>query len=812
MAIPTKEIPTKKIQSLAIYYYFALALGILLAALTMRLPDVLPANAALGDFSAARAFFDIKEISKAPHEIGSAEHLRVQNYLLNRLAKMNMDVRLTNDIGYSEHSGTSSRSAPIANITGTIKGKNPALPALLLMSHYDTQTNSPGAADDSAGIATSLEIARMISAKGVPERDVILLFTDGEEFGLLGAQAFFANPRKANHIGVVINLEARGDSGPAVMFETGPNNSGLIEMFAKHGRGISANSLASAIYKKMPNGTDFSHVGNKAIAGLNFAFAGNELAYHTKLSTPENLNLKSVQHMGNQAAPVAVALAFSKTLPKAQTNSVYSDLLGRVFLSYDVAFAWVIAGAIIILFIVCFWQTYKNDERKLLPLLRAVAGLLALSLFAVSVLVLCSSWLIGLGHFGRIAKYDILLFAACLILLASISIFSTWLNNIKWRNFSLLLVALATLLSNLVRINYIALAIGLICIGLIWLSYNSTPIKARILWLGGLFLNAILSVILCFLMPEATPIIAWPCILGLISYLIIGFSNNGDVEKPFSRAVLIVSSAAILAFVISLGSFLFLALGADEMAVVAVLLLVAAVPLLPLLQIQTTGNWNGIIGLCLLAFGALFVVYAKFAPNSASGPLPLSITRVQDIDKNLAYIIAGANDLDPYSRRALGVSGQTPRRAKIDGILTSPKWWVLSKTTTTAPIVTEAKVGNSFLVIKVKPRANDISLNVIVKTSFKPSNISVNSRPIANNIGDESNNDNTINILRYLPTKSGILIKIPVPQSGNAKITIKASQNNWPENVETLPPKPQNTMGIYQDGFNTDIMQKNVEW
>jgi hypothetical protein len=76
--------------------------------------------------------------------------------------------------------------------SGSCRAAIRALPAVLVMSHYDSVHNSPGAADDSLGAAAALEIARALKAGPQPARDVIFLFTDGEEAGLLGAEAFFA--------------------------------------------------------------------------------------------------------------------------------------------------------------------------------------------------------------------------------------------------------------------------------------------------------------------------------------------------------------------------------------------------------------------------------------------------------------------------------------------------------------------------------------------------------------------------------------------------------------------------------------------
>ena len=64
------------------------------------------------------------------------------------------------------------------------------------------------------------------------KRPLILLFNEGEEFGLVGARAFLADPLSRN-VDSLINLEARGVRGPANMFETSRPNAAPVALFAR---------------------------------------------------------------------------------------------------------------------------------------------------------------------------------------------------------------------------------------------------------------------------------------------------------------------------------------------------------------------------------------------------------------------------------------------------------------------------------------------------------------------------------------------------------------------------------------------------
>ena len=55
-----------------------------------------------------------------------------------------------------------------------------------------------------------IETVRAMVARGAPARDVVVLFTDGEEAGLLGARAFFARDPLARHVGFIFkNIQTK---------------------------------------------------------------------------------------------------------------------------------------------------------------------------------------------------------------------------------------------------------------------------------------------------------------------------------------------------------------------------------------------------------------------------------------------------------------------------------------------------------------------------------------------------------------------------------------------------------------------------
>jgi hypothetical protein len=332
----------------------SLALALLIAVLTLQVPAPVGAGAPATAFSTERAMVDIREIAQRPHPVGSADHARVRAVLLQRMAELGLQTS-TQAGALSpkaaqrlEREGGSAQGIELTNLVGVLPGRDPRLPAVALMAHYDTVPDSAGAADDSTGVAAILEAVRAIRARGPADRTLVVILTDGEELNLDGARAFWGGHPLRDRIGAVVNLEARGGGGRAMMFETGRGNAETIALFARAGAratgGVSSNSLAVFVYEAMPNGTDFTIPKDRGVQGVNLAFIGRPEQYHAPVSTPEALDQGSVQHIGSQALETADALLRAPALPAATANVVYADLFGRVIIGHPPVMGWALLG------------------------------------------------------------------------------------------------------------------------------------------------------------------------------------------------------------------------------------------------------------------------------------------------------------------------------------------------------------------------------------------------------------------------------------------------------------------------------------
>jgi hypothetical protein len=212
-----------------------------------------PREGAETDFSAYRAAKHLETIAKAPHTLFDTKELSdVRNYLKAQLEAVGCAAEFKdyNVEGYD-----------ITNVYGTLKGTSDEN-ALLLVAHYDSNPGkgvgeapgSHGAADDGYGVSVILETLRALKAQGPVKNTIYIAFTDGEEISMLGAKAAAGDASFAG-LGAkaVMNIESRGLRGPAVMFETSANNAALFHFYAQNSRESATWSLASDVYRIMPN-------------------------------------------------------------------------------------------------------------------------------------------------------------------------------------------------------------------------------------------------------------------------------------------------------------------------------------------------------------------------------------------------------------------------------------------------------------------------------------------------------------------------------------------------------------------------------
>ncbi|OYY68414.1 MAG: hypothetical protein B7Y44_09440 [Sphingomonadales bacterium 28-55-16] len=326
----------------------ALVIAVLLTLFATTPPKAIPAHAPAPSFSAVRAMADVRTMAQNPHTTGSAENAVVRDHIMRRMQALGMEVSTSTGLidakgtkRLNHWSGRNDPPASLVNLIGILPGKNRNAPSVVLMSHHDTVWGSPGAADDTAGVAASLEVVRAIRAQGQQERDLVMLVTDGEELGLQGARQFWADHPLRKGVGAVINMEARGGGGRTTLFQTSHQNGAAMQVYADAVRRPGASSLAAFIYAVLPNDSDLTPVIKHDYAAYNFAFIGRSGLYHSPMATPDNLDQGSLQDMGGQVLDLTQALLKADRLPQRAPDIVFFDAFGIFTVIYPIWVGWV---------------------------------------------------------------------------------------------------------------------------------------------------------------------------------------------------------------------------------------------------------------------------------------------------------------------------------------------------------------------------------------------------------------------------------------------------------------------------------------
>ncbi len=273
-------------------------------------------------FSAARVAADIEVISKDHHSVAHPqERAEVREYLVSRLEELGADdVRI---FRYDSLVGPQNKHVVYTFDAYDVLAEFPPLAAsddttyMMMVAHYDSRYSQPmpkdtvwsyGAADDGYGVGVVLEtLGQVLKQRQDWKQGVKVLFTDAEEVGMMGMKAIWENDREVfDNVGFMINLEARGPWGPALLFETCPGNEKVMDLYADAAKYPYTYSLTTVVYGFMPNFTDFTIVKDE-IPGMNFSTIADINHYHTDLDNFSNISEKSIQHYGAQVVPVSLA-------------------------------------------------------------------------------------------------------------------------------------------------------------------------------------------------------------------------------------------------------------------------------------------------------------------------------------------------------------------------------------------------------------------------------------------------------------------------------------------------------------------------
>ncbi len=796
-----------------------------MAAWSTRSPAPLPAAAPAAAFSAGRAFTDVEEIARAPHPTGSPEAERVRAYVLRRFGELGLEA--------SVHPGEAAdapRWAPGAlaaaaaqNVVAVLPGRDRAAPAVAVMAHTDSVPNSPGAADDAAGVASALEIARALAADAragrLPARDVVFVITDAEEAGLLGARAFFDTDPLARRIGAVVNLEARGDSGRAAMFQTGPRAGGLVRLYARAAPHPFAASFTAFLASLLPNDTDFTVARAHGLGGYNLAFIGDQLAYHTPLATPAHLDRRSLQSLGGQALGATRALADAERLPPPAADLAYADLPGLGVVGYSA----VVGGWIALLAAAALlgWAARRAGRLGLVDL---GAGLRGAALWGAAI----SAAALGphlLGRFGgagesllglyrALGRFDLLLSGAALASAGSFAgayaLAARALDRRAKRIVVAALLAAGAAGSLAGGLDLVGLALGAGSALCAWAAFGAPRLDPWSAWLGALSAALAVVFVLQVAAPPLAPLLLWPLLPGIVGAALV--MGAGELLARPALVVAAVLAAAGVALALAWSQALATALGPAGLGAAALIAAMAGGPALaPFARLSGGGRIGATLALAAAAGGiALMSTAATLSPTAArpAATIAYAVGEAPAPGAPIARAWRVAPKLDAASRAVLGAGGR-PSRTSLEALGGALVWSTpLAPWPERAPEVESAVLGGRLLVtVRPPPGARELRLRLDGPDAAALGDPRLDARGVRWPVGARG-----ARTLRFAaPPPEGVTLSLSAAAHGEAALRATAVIDGWPPGVAT-PALPAGLMPIGDGGVRLVEARTELRW
>lgn len=601
--------------------------------LAMQPPAPLPATAPETDFSATRAFAHVREIGREPHAMGTQAHASVRSYLLDQLRALNLET-VVQETTVSHRRGGS--VGYVFNLIGRLRGQktDKAGPreagprkAVLMLAHYDSQPNARGAADDGSSVAAILETARALQKGPALQNDVIFLLTDGEEYGLYGAQAFVRHPW-AKEVGFVMNLEARGIRGPSMTFEISSENGWAVNALAQAPYPL-ASSLMYEVYRILPNSTDFTVFRDAGYSGLNSAYIDGFVHYHKLTDSPQNLDRGTLQHHGSNLVALTRYVGNQSLDQTKAPDKVFFNTVGFHFVQYPLWLNWVFVG---LLTLVLVLTAVVGSRRKVLTIGQSLggAGLFLLMLLLITGLLwpvtVAVRHLMPSAFHLRVAE-------------GSPLSFSYYINGIYG--------------SDRFLIAYTLLTVGLfgllVRLALRW-------IRAFALIMGVYLLLYLLVMVQAFHLPATTFQFLFPLLFSATGTLVIMQWNLHQRKSTAARDLVTLITALPTMLLIPLVRLLFVTFDLQLPIIGAMLLFAIALGLLlPVgLGIEQALRWrNGpTVALTTLFAGLLTTAWAiRAEAPSAAQPIHSQVSYYLNADTGKAYWASITHITDHWNRQ-----------------------------------------------------------------------------------------------------------------------------------------------------------------
>lgn len=594
-------------------------------------PPAAPASAPAADFSAVRAMQHLAQIAAVPHPVGSPANADVRDYLVAEIGRLGLTAEVQSTI-VSELSPLSgiAQVTPVENVLVRVPGTAGGAGAVLVTGHYDSVPTTPGAGDCGSCAAAVLETLRATLAGPRLQNDLIFLFTDAEELGIVGATALMRQHAFAQDVRLSLVLEGLGTAGSSLLYATGADNGGFVrKALAVMDSPAGYAYLHDVMWKVAGNsGSDldaFVAEGRPGLAFVHLSLDGSQ-AYHSGADNVESLNIGTLQQHGDQTLSLVrhfgnAALDDLDAAQEREPDAVYFSLLPSLVIAYPQALAQPLA---IVAALAALASVAFGRHRRAFSL-----GALLGSLF-VPLLGLLLAVAVGTATWSMLRTWNVN---------HHIYALGGWYGA-GWTTAGLTLLGLA------------------LTVGLHWLW--RLRLSAGSLAASGLLWFAALALLTAAALPGFSHLFAWP-LLAAAPAVAWGWSQRAAAHKPWPRALLSALPAAVAITLVAPVVY-GLAVFAGRMEGITALPLAALpLPLVVLVGMLLAPQWEFLMParrrqLPVLLLGAALLLLAIGWLRSgfdAGHPKLNSITYWLDADSGAAHWIS-VND----SRAGRGSAGQ----------------------------------------------------------------------------------------------------------------------------------------------------------
>jgi len=203
----------------------------------------------------------------------------------------------------------------INNVMGYLEGSDTSTPPIIVSAHFDhlgTDLNGTiysGALDNASGLSFMLEMSKYLTSLGTPDRSILFLGFNAEEFGCLGSNAFISEYKDDIQNSVVFNFDMIGSNNAVPLCLMGGKKDTAKTPFIKS---VSTTCKAEKIFFNYLFEDASDHEGFRRENIDAITFCDNDLTrIHTPKDTFENISLTSIQRCYDVASKEIVKYTFN---------------------------------------------------------------------------------------------------------------------------------------------------------------------------------------------------------------------------------------------------------------------------------------------------------------------------------------------------------------------------------------------------------------------------------------------------------------------------------------------------------------------